>query len=74
MVPALPCVGRDLRRSSLSEDGLAGPILSLDVEIKKGKGLVRTHEPKKYGEGTSGLKKEETMKPETRRTRQCVPK
>ena len=67
MVPAPSRGGRDLRRNAPSEKGSMVPILSSDMAIKKGKGLVSFLEPNKYGEGTSGLKKEETMKLEIRR-------
>ena len=68
MVPAPPHGGRDLRRNAPSEDGSAVPVMSLDMEIKKGKGLASAPESLIYGEGSSELKKEETTKQETRRT------
>ena len=74
MVPAPPRGGRDLRRNAPSEDGSAVPILRSNMEIKKGKGLASFPKPHKEGEGTSGIKKDEMMKLETRRIGQCVPK
>ena len=40
MVPTPPRGGRDLGRNVPLEDGSVVPILSLDMEVQKGKGLV----------------------------------
>ena len=68
MVPTPLRGGRDLGRNTPLEEGSTVPILSSDMEIEKGKGLASSHEPHLDGEGTSGFKKEETTKLETRRT------
>ena len=72
MVPSPPCGGRDLERNAPLEDGSVVPILRSDMEIEKGKGIEIYPKLYKYGVGTSGVKKEETKKLETRRIGQCV--
>lgn len=59
MVPALPLGERDHGRNAPSKEGSTIPTLILNMGIKKGKGIVRPYNLKKYGEGSSGLKKEE---------------
>ena len=72
MVPTPPRGERDRGRNATSEEGSAIPTLISDVGIEKGKGIVRPSNLNKYGEGSSGIKKEEPTNQETRRTEQCV--
>ena len=69
MVPTPPHGERDHGRNAPSEEGSAIPTLISDMETEKGKALVGAFDSLIDGEGFSGLKKEQTAKQETRRTR-----
>ena len=74
MVPSPLCGEKDRGSNVSSEEGSVIPSLISDMETEKGKGLVRPYDLLIYGEGSSGLKKDEATKQETIRTGQCVPK
>ena len=70
MVPTPPRGERDRGRNEIVEEGT----IILGKENEKGKGIINASTMPKDGEGSSGIRKEETNNQGIRRTRQCVPK
>ena len=59
MVPTPPHGERDRGTNAYSEEGLAIPSIISDMETEKGKGIVRPSDLLRYGEGSSGINKED---------------
>ena len=70
MVPAPPRGERDHVRNEIVEEGT----VFLGTENEKGKGIINASTMHRYGEGSSGISKEETNNQGIRRIGQFIPK